>query len=82
MKDDSNLKKRKTFKIGIPYHLVKLYAYQILRGVGYLHSKGICHRDIKPTNILCDLDTNIIKICDFGSARILNSDEMNTSYIC
>jgi len=49
---------------------IKIYTYQIFRGLLYLHSKKICHRDIKPQNIL----TNHIEvvICDFGSAKILN----------
>jgi serine/threonine protein kinase len=34
-----------------------------------LHAKGICHRDIKPDNILCDLNTLEIKIVDFGISK-------------
>lgn len=38
----------------LPELLVKLYTYQIFRGVAYLHSMGVCHRDIKPQNILVE----------------------------
>lgn len=44
----------------------QLCAYQIFRGLNYLHAKGICHRDIKPQNILFDLRRNLLQICDFG----------------
>ena len=60
---------------------VKLYSYQLLRSIGYIHSKGICHRDIKPQNILVDKN-HIVKLCDFGSAKKLISTESNVSYIC
>lgn len=54
----------------------------MFKGLAYMHSLGICHRDIKPQNILIDPKTHIIKICDFGSAKRLSPDEPNVSYIC
>ncbi len=51
--------------------MIKLYIYQILRGLNYLSSLSIAHRDIKPQNILVDRNTNKVVICDFGSAKKL-----------
>ena len=64
-----------------PLLLVKLYSYQIIRGLAYIHALGICHRDMKPQNILTDPDTHELKICDFGSAKKLVVGEPNVSYI-
>lgn len=43
---------------------------QILNGIAYCHSRKILHRDMKPQNILIDLEGNV-KIADFGLARLL-----------
>jgi len=66
----------------IPYIYTKVYCYQICRAISYCHSVGICHRDIKPQNLLLDPKTQTVKLCDFGSAKILVKGEANVSYIC
>ncbi|KAH8363143.1 hypothetical protein KR084_005930 [Drosophila pseudotakahashii] len=66
----------------LPINFVRLYMYQLLRSMAYLHSLGFCHRDIKPQNMLLDSETGILKLCDFGSAKQLVSGEPNVSYIC
>ncbi|PAA47861.1 hypothetical protein BOX15_Mlig004757g3 [Macrostomum lignano] len=48
---------------------VKIFLYQLLRGLKYLHSANILHRDIKPGNLLVNSDCKL-KICDFGLARV------------
>jgi glycogen synthase kinase 3 beta len=69
-------------KTTMPMLEVKLYIYQLFRSLAYIHSQGICHRDIKPQNLLLDPTTGILKLCDFGSAKILVENEPNVSYIC
>ena len=69
-------------KLNFPEILVKLYTYQIARGLIYLHELGVCHRDIKPQNILVDAKSHTVKICDFGSAKKLVQGEANVAYIC
>ncbi|CAL9084031.1 unnamed protein product, partial [Musa textilis] len=49
--------------------LIKKFLYQILSGIEYCHSHRVLHRDLKPRNLLIDLQTNTIKIADFGMGR-------------
>lgn len=66
----------------IPMFYIKLFMYQLFRSLAYIHSLGICHRDIKPQNLLLDPETAVLKLCDFGSAKQLVKGELNVSYIC
>lgn len=66
----------------VPLLFVKLFAYQLLRSLNYIHVLGICHRDIKPQNLLIDANAGVLKLCDFGSAKQLIKGEPNVSYIC
>lgn len=66
----------------LPILYVKLYLYQLSRALAHIHCLGICHRDIKPQNLLVHPVTQQLKLCDFGSAKALVSGEPNVSYIC
>lgn len=66
----------------MPVLLIKLYIYQLFKSLNYIHSIGVCHRDIKPQNLLVNQETGVLKLCDFGSAKVLVKGEANVAYIC
>jgi serine/threonine protein kinase len=51
--------------------------YNTLCALNFLHSAKIIHRDIKPSNILINSSCQV-KICDFGMARTLDQDLLQT----
>lgn len=51
----------------------QFFLYQLLRGLKYIHTANIFHRDLKPKNILANADCKL-KICDFGLARVSFND--------
>ncbi|TPX47512.1 hypothetical protein SeMB42_g02268 [Synchytrium endobioticum] len=58
------------------------FIYQICRGLKYIHSANVLHRDLKPGNLLVNADCEL-KICDFGLARGLSdsSSGFMTEYV-
>ncbi|PSC71749.1 Mitogen-activated kinase 17 [Micractinium conductrix] len=57
----------------------QFFLYQMLRGLKYIHSAKVFHRDLKPKNILANSDCKL-KICDFGLARPAFNDMPQTVF--
>lgn len=74
------IQSNKTKNQPIPMEEIRNYMRQIFEGMAEVHNHQICHRDLKPENILKTED-GTVKICDFGSAKILTEAGQNTPYI-
>ncbi|KAM3717316.1 Glycogen synthase kinase [Dirofilaria immitis] len=57
---------------------IKLYTWQLFRGQAHLEKNNVCHRDIKPQNLLVNHKNGLLKISDFGSSKIMH--DKTTSY--
>ncbi len=55
--------------------------YKSALALDYAHQHNVVHRDIKPANIMYDPDKNVIKITDFGIARITDASKTKTGTV-
>ncbi len=66
--DPQTWQSNKTFSEG----LARKYLTDIVRGVDYLHSQKVVHRDIKPDNLLINRD-NVVKVSDLGVSQLVTT---------
>ena len=60
----------------LPEAQIQRYLGQILDALEYVHTKGMMHLDIKPSNIMLDANDNVVLI-DFGASKVFDSSMMN-----
>lgn len=58
----------------LSHDYVKLFFYQLLRGVKYIHSANVLHRDLKPSNVMINVNSLELMIGDFGHSIVLDPD--------
>ncbi|MFZ5520075.1 MAG: protein kinase domain-containing protein [Pseudomonadota bacterium] len=65
----------------LPVVAVLQIAAQVAEALAYAHSRGVTHRDIKPANIMVDFNTQVVKLMDFGIARIADAARTRTGMV-
>ncbi|MDF2445803.1 MAG: serine/threonine protein kinase [Moraxellaceae bacterium] len=65
----------------LPVPKVVNIVYKAALALDYAHQHNVVHRDIKPANIMFDPDKSVIKITDFGIARITDASKTKTGTV-
>jgi len=78
--DGRDLKDWTTREKLLPMRDVLEIVAKVADALDYAQSQGIVHRDIKPANIML-LKSGVIKVCDFGIARITESSRTATGTV-
>jgi CHASE2 domain-containing sensor protein/predicted Ser/Thr protein kinase len=54
---------------------------RVAEALAYAHRQSVVHRDIKPANIMYEVDSDTVKVTDFGIARITDSSKTKTGLV-
>lgn len=66
----------------VPEFDARIIIRQVVKGLAYLHSKGVVHRDIKPENVLLAFSPQTgcsrVMLADFGASAVPKRSRMKT----
>ncbi|HSV51363.1 MAG TPA: serine/threonine-protein kinase [Burkholderiaceae bacterium] len=65
----------------LPVPTVLSIVARVAEALDYAHRQNVVHRDIKPANIMYELESDTVKVTDFGIARITDSSKTKTGLV-
>jgi serine/threonine-protein kinase len=65
----------------LPLPKVMSIIARVAEALSYAHTNSVVHRDIKPANIMYELESDTVKVTDFGIARITDSSKTKTGMV-
>ncbi len=65
----------------LPVNKVLSIVARVAEALAYAHRQNVVHRDIKPANIMYEVDSDTVKVTDFGIARITDSSKTKTGLV-
>jgi eukaryotic-like serine/threonine-protein kinase len=65
----------------LPLSTVLGIMIKVAEALDYAHQQHVIHRDVKPANIMYEPDTQLVKVTDFGIARITDASKTKTGMV-
>lgn len=65
----------------LPIEKVVSIVARVADALGYAHRQNVVHRDVKPANIMYEPESDVVKVTDFGIARITDSSKTKTGMV-
>jgi serine/threonine-protein kinase len=65
----------------LPIEKVVSIVARVADALGYAHRQNVVHRDVKPANVMYEPEGDVVKVTDFGIARITDSSKTKTGMV-
>ena len=65
----------------LPLPQVASIVARVAEALAYAHGNNVVHRDVKPTNVMYEPESDQVKVTDFGIARITDSSKTKTGMV-
>jgi len=65
----------------LPLPILLRVVARVADALAYAHRQGVLHRDVKPANVMVDLDADCVKLTDFGIARFSAAERTRTGLL-